>query len=167
MQLVQRGDRAACERLLSRVSEISRKYISGSLRRVGIAPEGRAEDIVQEVLLAIYMKRATYDPDHCFLPWMYAIAKYKLIDNLRTTKGNRSPVSLDAAPEPSHAPDFFDALDIEQLLTALPAKQRLLLGLVKLEGFTAAEAAEKTGATESSVKVAVHRALKRLKDKSQ
>jgi len=164
MQLVQRGDKAACERLLTRVSEITRRYVSGSLQRVGIAPAGRAEDIVQEILLAVYAKRGTYDPDHCFLPWMYAIAKYKLIDNLRTTKGNRSPLPLESAPEPSHSPDVSDVLDVEQLLGALPAKQRVLLGLVKLDGFTAAEAAQKTGTTESSVKVSVHRAMKKLED---
>ncbi len=164
MVRTQRGEQAACEQLLTKVSQLSRKYVSGALQRVGIAPEGRAEDIVQEILLAVYSKRGTYDSKHCFLPWMYAIAKYKLVDNLRTTKGHLSPVALESAPEISVAPDFSDALDVDLLLQALPAKQRLLLGLVKLQGFTAAEAAKKTGTTESSVKVSVHRALKRLKD---
>ncbi len=165
MVRTQCGDSAACEQLLTQVSRLARSYVNGSLRRVGIAPDGRAEDIVQEILLAVYSKCATYDSKHCFLPWMYAIAKYKLIDNLRTTKGHRSPVALESVPEISVNPDFSDALDVEQLLQALPAKQRLLLGLVKLEGFTTAEAAKKTGTTQSSVKVSVHRALKRLKDK--
>ena len=167
MERTQKGDHAACEALLIQVETMVYPYLTNALRRVGIEPQGRAEDIVQEVLLGVYAKRDTFEPGYLFLPWMYAIARYKLIDNLRTTKGNRAGISLDAllassvpiSPESSLAA----TLDVEALLKALPEKQRVLLGLVKLEGFSSEEAAAHTGVSVSDVKVSVHRALKRLR----
>lgn len=166
MVLTQSGDSEACGRLLRKVEQLVRGYLHNSLRKVGIAPEGRAEDILQEVLLAVYAKRATFDPDQCFLPWMYAIARYKLVDNLRTTKGNRRTVSLDDAPPPiAPESDASAALDVDHLLSLLPHKQKMVLGLVKLEGLSVSEASEKTGLSESDVKVSVHRAIQRIRKK--
>ena len=46
----------------------------------GAAP---AEDLVQETLIAIHSRRATYDPGQPFTAWVYGIARYKLIDEFR------------------------------------------------------------------------------------
>jgi DNA-directed RNA polymerase specialized sigma24 family protein len=45
-------------------------------------PEGEAEDIVQEVLLAIHIKRGTWDQARPVGPWVAAITRNKLIDVL-------------------------------------------------------------------------------------
>jgi RNA polymerase sigma-70 factor, ECF subfamily len=167
MVLTQKGEAEACRRLLKGVEKMARAYVQRALTKVGIQPEGRAEDVVQEILLAVYSKRGTYDPEQLFLPWMYAIARYKLVDNLRTTKGKRQPVPLDALSQPiATYPETGTELDVEQLLASLPKKQRLLLGLVKIEGLTASEAAARTGFSVSDVKVSVHRALQSLKKRS-
>lgn len=52
--------------------------------------------------------------------------------------------------------------DLNTLLDMLPSRTRRLIEAVKLEGMTAAEAAERAGMSEAAVKVAVHRGLKRL-----
>ena len=41
-------------------------------RRVAMA---QLDDLVQEVLMAVHNKRATWDPDRAFLPWLAAIAR--------------------------------------------------------------------------------------------
>jgi len=48
------------------------------------------------------------------------------------------------------------------LLQALPEPQRQAIELTKLEGLSIAEASTRTGLSESSIKVLVHRGLKRL-----
>ena len=75
------------------------------------------EDVVQETLLAIHLKRHTWRADGPVLPWVFAIARYKLIDHLRKNKIRASIPIEDAdelafetdVPEPSAA-----RLDVEQ-----------------------------------------------------
>ena len=52
--------------------------------------------------------------------------------------------------------------DVGMLLDDLPDRHRLPIQLVKLEGLSVAEAALRTGMSESAVKVGVHRGLKAL-----
>ena len=85
------GDRAAYSRLLAQLSGHLRAYFA---RRVG----ADAEDLVQETLIAIHTKRATYDPALPFTAWVHGIARYKLIDAFRRNK-RRATVPLEDAPE--------------------------------------------------------------------
>ena len=57
-----------------------------------------AEDAVQETLIAIHTRRATYDPDLPFTAWVYGIARYKLVDEYRRHK-RPATVPLDEAGE--------------------------------------------------------------------
>ncbi|MBA3591964.1 MAG: RNA polymerase subunit sigma, partial [Methylibium sp.] len=52
--------------------------------------------------------------------------------------------------------------DLKKLLHELPEAQRQAILLTKVEGLSIAEASQRTGASESAVKVRVHRGLKRL-----
>src|SRR3954470_22004346 len=74
--------------LLNELSGLLRAYYR---RR---APPGvDAEDLVQETLIAVHTRRATYDPGQPFTAWAYAIARYKLIDALRRGRAHlRAPV---------------------------------------------------------------------------
>lgn len=143
------------------------KYIENSFSRFGMATGNGQEDVLQEILLAIHVKRHTYDPRQFFLPWMYAIARYKLIDYLRKNKV-RAVESLDDELENIEslmAIDNTAEADIESLLAGLPEKQRVILELVKLQGLSVEEAAKKTGYSASDIKVTVHRAIKTLQEK--
>src|SRR5882762_3060001 len=66
------GDAAAHRALLERLSGQLRAYFKGQLNRIGRGPV-EAEDLVQEVLIAIHTRRHTYDRSQPFTPWMYAI----------------------------------------------------------------------------------------------
>jgi RNA polymerase sigma-70 factor, ECF subfamily len=121
---------------------------------------------VQETLLALHLQRGTYDADLTVSAWVLAIARHKLIDLWRR-QGRRDDlhVALDDADDAAlvAAPQSDDAQrDVSGLLQTLPAAQRLAIELTKLRGLSVAEAAAETGASESAIKVQVHRGLKRL-----
>jgi RNA polymerase sigma-70 factor (ECF subfamily) len=152
------GDAAAYHALLSALTPYLRAYFA---RRVGQAD---AEDLVQETLIAIHTKRATYDLALPFTAWLHAIARYKLIDHFRRA-GVRRTLPLEEAETVVADRETESATskrDVEKLLSTLPPARRELVRQVKIEGLSTAEAAERTGMSESAVKVGVHRALKAL-----
>lgn len=152
------GDAAAYRVLLAALTLHLRAYFA---RRVGAAD---AEDLVQETLIAIHTRRATYDTRLPFTAWLHAIARYKLIDHFRRM-GIRRTLPLEDAETVVAAEESESAgakRDVEKLLSALPPARRELMREVKIEGLSTAEAARRTGMSESAVKVGVHRAMKAL-----
>ena len=76
------GDSAAYHRLLKAVTPVLRAAARRGLARAG-QPVDQSEDIVQDILLAVHLKRHTWDATAPFAPWLFAIARNKLIDALR------------------------------------------------------------------------------------
>jgi RNA polymerase sigma-70 factor (ECF subfamily) len=152
------GDAAAYRRLLAALTGHLRAYFT---RRVG---PGAAEDLVQETLIAMHTRRATYDPSQPFTAWVYGIARYKLIDEYRREK-RRAAVPLDEAPD-LFARDEAEAAtarrDVEKLLAKLPEAKRKLVTATRIDGRSVAEAAGAAGLSETAAKVTVHRAIKSL-----
>ena len=152
------GDAAAYRVLLKALGAHLRAYYA---RRLGGAD---GEDLVQETLLAMHTRRATYDVTQPLTAWVYAIARYKLIDHFRRGK-SRQTVPIENAENVLAANDTELALvqrDIDQVLAGLPQRSQDLIRQTKIEGLTAAEAGAKAGMSETAVKVSVHRALKAL-----
>src|SRR6266702_2851226 len=157
------GEAASYRSLLDRLSSRLRAYYKGRLARVGRGAT-EAEDLVQEVLLAIHVKRHTYDTGELFTPWVHSIARYKLIDYLRRTRSAASvPIDegTDVMAQDDHA-DAESSHDIRKLLGRLPEKVRCSIECVKLEGRSVAEAAVRCGISESGVKINIHRGLRTL-----
>lgn len=152
------GDAAAQRALLQAMAELLRRFY-----RRRLADAATVEDLVQESLIAIHTRRASYDRDRPFLPWAYALARYKLIDRLRQT---RSFVSIDETEwlhDERDAAAASDARsDLDRMLGTLPAKQAAVIRATKLDGLSVAEAAVREEITESDVKVSVHRGLRAL-----
>lgn len=156
------GDAQAYAAFLKQITRRLRAYLR---RRLYGWPDD-VEDLVQECLLAMHNQRHSYLRDQSVVAWAQAIARHKLIDLLRAK----------AAREQLHDPldddteNFLVAADEETaarrdvltLLAELPDRHRLPILLVKLEGLSVAEAARRTGMSESAVKVGVHRGLKAL-----
>ncbi len=158
------GDATAHRTLLSRLSAHLRAYYKGKLARIG-RESAEAEDLMHEALMAIHTRRHTYDPAEPLTPWVYAIARYKLIDHLRRTNAGRADVPIDDATEVTARDDHVgteSAYDLARLLARLPHKMRRAIQAVKLDGLSVAEAAAKNHMSESDVKVSVHRGLKAL-----
>src|SRR5579871_5843592 len=124
------GDAVSYRRLLAALTGHLRAYY---VRRVGAAT---AEDLVQETLIAIHSRRATYDPGQPLTAWIYGIARYKLIDEFRRER-RRASVPLEEADE-MFAVDESEALaarrDVEKLLARLPEAKQRLVRAVKLDG---------------------------------
>lgn len=157
------GSAVSYRSLLERLSSRLRAYYKGKLGRFGRGAT-EAEDLVQEVLLAIHLKRQTYDAGEPFTPWVYTIARYKLIDYLRRTRTAAS-VPIDEGNEVLAQDDHAlaeSSHDIKILLGRLPEKVRCSIQCVKLEGRSVAEAAVRCGISESGVKINIHRGLRAL-----
>jgi RNA polymerase sigma-70 factor, ECF subfamily len=160
------GDAIAYRTLLSRLSANLRAYYKGKLARIGRSAT-EAEDLMQEALMAIHTRRHTYDPAEALTPWVYAIARYKLIDHLRRTRASVADLPIEDAEEIMAHDDYVgteSANDLTKLMSKLPEKMRRAIQAVKLDGLSVAEAATQCGMSESAVKVNIHRGLKALVD---
>jgi RNA polymerase sigma factor (sigma-70 family) len=154
------GDSAAYHELLVLLTAALRSAVRGRARSVGVD----VEDIVQETLLALHLKRATWVPGTPVARWVAAIARNKLIDLLRR-RGHRTEVSLESVIETLWNDDEDSGagvLDVQQLLGELSERQREVVKAVSLEGYSARETAERLRMTEGSVRVTLHRSLKIL-----
>jgi RNA polymerase sigma-70 factor, ECF subfamily len=156
------GDRAAYEALLRAIAVAIRPLVRRGLLRAGRAA-AEAEDIVQDVLLAVHLKRHTWNPSEPVSPWVYAIARYKLVDALRK-RGSRQHVSIDAYAEslPAEPADSFPASDVERALAHLPSGQRQVVRTVAIEGASITDAAARLNMTPGAVRVALHRGISTL-----
>jgi RNA polymerase sigma-70 factor (ECF subfamily) len=158
------GDAPSHRALLERLSRRLRAYFKGKLAGLGRSAS-EAEDLVQEAVLAIHLKRHTYDPAEPLTPWVYAIARYKLIDFLRRTRASFAEVPIDEADTLMAQDDSVSAdssYDVRKLIERLPEKMRCSIEAVKLDGQSIAEAAQRCSLSESGVKVNILRGLKAL-----
>lgn len=156
-----KGDQEAHRAFLSGAAGLLRGFFRNRLRG---APED-AEDLLQETLIALHAKRDTYDPSLPVTAWMYAIARYRLIDHLRRVRRRGPHNSLDEIELGDSDPEFAAAdakHDIAALLDKLPAKQQTAIRLVKLEEKSVKEAAAETGFSESDIKISIHRGVQAL-----
>jgi RNA polymerase sigma-70 factor (ECF subfamily) len=162
MQLALDGDQTAYRRLLAALAP----YLRGRVRHL-LARSSRGvadvEDVVQETLLAVHLKRATWDRTMPFKPWLNAVARHKTIDMFRRV-GVRDEVSIDDIGEMAAATDHAGEhqLDATRMLGTLDERQREIVEQMSLAGRSAAEVGARLGMSEGAVRVALHRALKRL-----
>lgn len=157
------GDGAAYRRLLEALTPRLRAVAARNLARAGIGASDM-EDVVQETLLAIHLKRHTWDPREPLAPWVHVIARNKAIDALRR-RGRRIEVSVDDFAEILPAAETRDPTeggDVERLLGALGDRQRDIVRSIGMEERTIRETAERLSMTEGAVRVALHRGLKTL-----
>lgn len=154
------GDGASQGELLSTLSRHLRAYFA---RRLGHdAPD--VEDLVQEALLAVHLKRDTYDRRQPFTPWAYGVARYKLLDHFRRS-GARRETPLEDAGALFAAEEVSEReaqLDLERLMDGLPARQRALVRDVKLTGLSVEEASRRAGLSPGAAKVSVHRGVQAM-----
>lgn len=155
------GDNRAYARFLQVIAPVVRGVIRA---RSGGLGEAACEDILQEVLLAVHLKRHTWQTDAPVRPWVYAIARYKVVDAFRA-RGRRVDLPIedyaDVLPaEPDVDPT--EAGDMAKMIGLLDGRAASIVRKIGLEGATIAEAGLAMEMTEGAVRVALHRALKQL-----
>jgi len=165
MYLAQQGDKKAYARLFQEITPVLRGFVGKKLNN----PQD-AEDVVQEILISIHNASHTYDTDRPFKAWMFTIARYRLADHLRalyakTDKG-RDVNFEDAAYQLSHPENVTESYEnheyLSKIMESLPNKQQKIVTMMKIEGYSAQETAQKMNMSESAVKVSAHRAYKTL-----
>lgn len=155
------GDSAAYQRFLSTITPVLRGVIRAKGAALG---EAACEDILQEVLLAIHLKRGTWQTGTAVRPWLYAIARYKVVDAFRS-RGRRIIVPIEEFAETLVAdvgPDPTEAMDMDKMIGMLDGRSAEIVRRIGIEGASAAEAGLAMSMTEGAVRVALHRALKTL-----
>ena len=150
------GDERAYADFLHRTAVLVRGFARRKIVQGGVDPE----DVVQETLLAIHVKRHTWRDDAPVLPWVYAIARFKLIDAFRR-RGRRVEIEIDEIAETFAEPETetVSERDINRVLDSLPPAQRSVVSAVSVEGRSIGETATKFGITETAVRVSLHRGL--------
>jgi RNA polymerase sigma-70 factor (ECF subfamily) len=167
MRAERRGEAVAYERMLKEVATALRRSFAPRLVRVGLGAH-EAEDLVQEVLIGLHGKRHTWDPARPFLPWLHAIARYKLIDFMRhRRRDTRRRVDLPledwleivepVADEASHS-----TWEVDRHLAVLPVSQRKVVRAIAVEGASVRNVARGLATSEGAVRVTLHRAIRRL-----
>jgi RNA polymerase sigma-70 factor (ECF subfamily) len=165
MQKAQGGDAVAYRTLLNTISPLIKSYL-----RTRLFSRNHIDDIAQEILLAIHAVRHTYNPEQPFRNWMYGISRHKAIDYMRKAGRQNANETNDVefetfmADGANNPEETLEAKQLRASLDRLPDKQRQILLLTKVEGFSMAEAGKKLGMTEAAAKVAAHRAYKKLKE---
>ncbi|BBK30352.1 RNA polymerase sigma-70 factor (ECF subfamily) [Stella humosa] len=163
MRAADDGDDAAYRRFLEALAPAIRSVVRQGMARAG-AGSGDIEDVVQETLLAIHLKRDSWDRASPIGPWINAIARYKTVDALRR-QGRRAEAPLDDVVEAMAAPAAEDGLarrDAERALATLEGRTHQVVRAISLEGAGIGETARRLGITEGAVRVALHRGLKAL-----
>lgn len=161
LRTANRGDARAYAAFLTAVVPVVRGVARA--RGGGLGAE-TVEDIVQETLLAIHQKRHTWREDMPARPWLNAIVRYKVIDAFRA-RGHRVSVPVEAFAEVLAAPadpDPTERSDAERLIGRLDPRSATIVRSIGLDGASISDTAGALGMSEGAVRVALHRALKRL-----
>jgi RNA polymerase sigma-70 factor (ECF subfamily) len=124
-----------------------------------------AADATQQTFVKVWRNAGKFDTDREFGPWIYAIARRTAIDLLRSEKrremvtisGEVEVIELSAGIEGA-----WDAFEVRRAVDQLPDKERIVMRLMHLEGFTQSQAAEELGVAVGTIKSRSHRAHRRL-----
>jgi RNA polymerase sigma-70 factor, ECF subfamily len=149
------GDRAALAELYDRFCPVVRSLALAHL------PPDLAEDVVHDVFLSVLDKLHTLREPRKFPGWLAALARNRTIDYTR--RPTASPSEL---PEPSTSDAaLVEARAVLRIVQSLPAAYAESLCMRLIEGMSGPEIAERTGMTEGSVRVNLHRGMKLLREK--
>lgn len=158
MERLQRGDADACRLLLDDVGPAVTRFLRG---RVAI---DEVEDVYQEIFMALFQARHTYQAGRPLEPWLFAIARNVAADHSRRRWARASLEELTPdLPERAAGDSPAASPDIEGLLTRLPPAQREAFAMLKLDGMTLEAAAGRAGVSVGALKVRAHRAYKALR----
>jgi RNA polymerase sigma-70 factor (ECF subfamily) len=129
-------------------------------RKLGSRTEIDPEDVVQETLLAVHLKRHTWQSDQPVLPWLAAITRHKVVDFFRR-RGQRIELDIEDYADLIEAPasETANERDVARALESLAPGQRRVVTAIAVDGCSIRETAEKLGVTETAVRVALHRGL--------
>jgi RNA polymerase sigma-70 factor, ECF subfamily len=159
---------AAYQRADYRAANLLVELLSPRLLRFFAGPMGNssdAEDMLQDAWLRIHRARHTYRYGEPLLPWIYAIARRVRVDNFRKQKNiTKREIAMAVLPENDgqQSTVHVDSL-FENMITSLPDRQRQVISLLKVDGYTIAQIASVTSSTAGAVKQRARRGYENLR----
>lgn len=120
------------------------------------------DDLVQDTLLTVHAKRHLFDRRYAFGIWLTTIARNLWIDYLRSHNKQLDPYTLMQLYPQSAEHEHHTHEDLQRLLSGLSPPYAQVIEMVKLKEMSVQEVSEETGHSPSSVKVMVHRGIKKM-----
>lgn len=162
------GDAHAYDRLLRAMLPMLR-----AIARRRIADAAEAEDALQDTLLSIHRLRATYDPGRPLRPWVAAICERRCVDRLRRSlRHRRREARIDDLSEAHLATGGEDTAmggilrdQLRAAIRELSPVQQAAVTLSRFQELSLAEASARSGLTVASLKIGMHRAVRRLRSR--
>jgi RNA polymerase sigma-70 factor (ECF subfamily) len=161
----QQGDAAAYRDFLQAILPFLRAVARARLRS-----DDLAEDVVQDALLTLHRVRHTYQPGRPVKPWLAAIVARRAIDAMRrrgrqTSREVHDEAALEtfADPQANHSQAGEASESLARMMAELSPRQKEALDLVKLREMSLAEASAASGQSIASLKVNIHRAMKKMR----
>lgn len=159
----QKGDKTAYKALLLAITPRIVRFLRKSFSRDEVI-----EDVLQDILISLHRGLHTYQPDRDFLNWMYAIAKFRAIDQLRSRYRLKEKEVLtdtldDHERKVTEEPDFSN--EVRDALNKLPLKYREAIQLTKIDELSVKEAADRLKISESALKTRCSRGYRMLRKK--
>jgi RNA polymerase sigma-70 factor (ECF subfamily) len=159
MERVQSGDREAFQALFKEIGPL----ITRALRR-RLFDQTEVEDVCQEIVIAVYKSRHTYQPERPFEPWLFAIVRNVTGEYVRRSQQHFGfQMQMDELPEIGTEGASSLGVELREALEELSPTQMEALGLTKVLGLSIAEASQRARTTVASMKVRVHRAYESLR----
>ncbi len=180
------NDCPADEELMRRLAQDDPTALDGLMQRYegsvlnmiywSIGDRHRAQEIAQDVFVAVYHQRARYRARAKFSTWLFRIVRNRCLNELRDRASAQRhvvqmPEGLEELPERRDAAPDAQAEQAERqeelidALAALPENQRTAFVLAKIEGLSYREIAERMEITLSACESLVHRARLTLREK--
>ena len=168
----QKEDKEAFEELIRRHQHRVFAVAGGILRK-----REDVEDIAQQVFVKAYFSLKRFDQRAAFSTWLYKITVNECWDLLRKKKVRplvyESDLSeeqarqvISSAEKGNEGPDISERLAarqrVERLMEGLDERDRLMLILKEVEGFSIEEIAEALDLNANTVKVRLFRARRRV-----
>lgn len=157
IRLSLKGDQNAYRLLLTDLRPWLTAYFVKRVHRNAV------EDLVQDTLMTLHAKKQTFEPNYPFGPWMAAIARHRWIDHLRKTMKCVETELDHEFPSQEHNHDESAKHDVKALLKLISPAQAQVIEMIKLQEMSVEEVSQKTGHSASSIKVMVHRGIKKMK----
>jgi RNA polymerase sigma factor (sigma-70 family) len=175
LSLTQSGDAVAYEEFLIETQKILARYVHAHW-----FDKSSVDDVVQNILFSVHKCRMSYDPALSFYPWLFSIAKCRLIDELRKIQRHKKLKAsvafgldefLDSCQPSSKSPEEHAISDekseflqkVDSALLEIPERQREAVLLLKAHERSVREGAELMGVSEGAFKVLAHRGYNALR----
>lgn len=147
------GDIEALEHLLWAIDEL--RLVRRAIRRM-IVDDGGAEEVEQDVLVAVAESIPTFRGDARFTTWVHQIARHKAIAHLRRQR-RTEPLPDDLGDAARISSMIATRTDLDRVITALPDLYRLAVVLRDVERHPYADVAARLGVNVNTAKTRVAR----------